>query len=171
MQLRLPISTATALLSARTAQRCARSIASAAGPLATALRDPALFRESAYVDGRWAAGAAGKTVGVTDPATGDCLGEVPDMDATDCAAAIHAAERALPAWRAKTAHECAAIRARTRARAQHIPARGTHQWFGSGGRRRAAILKAWHGLLIDHQADLALIMTREQASPSPPRPR
>ena len=138
MQLRLPISTATALLSARTALR-ARSIASAAGPIATALRDPALFRESAYVDGRWAAGAAGETVRVTDPATGDYLGEMPNMDATDCAAAIDAAERALPAWRAKTAHECAAIRTRTTtARASHIPARGTHRRaapVGAGARR------------------------------------
>ena len=35
-------------------------------------------REAAYVDGTWIGADSGKTVAVTDPATGETLGTVPD---------------------------------------------------------------------------------------------
>ncbi|HMN77043.1 MAG TPA: NAD-dependent succinate-semialdehyde dehydrogenase [Burkholderiaceae bacterium] len=101
-------------------------------PLA-ALNDATLLRTDALVDGRWTAGAA--RFPVFDPATGDKLAEVADLGLDETQAAIDAAARALPAWRAKTAKE------------------------------RGAILMAWFRLMIEHADDLARIMTAEQGKP------
>src|SRR5262245_60693769 len=62
-------------------------------------------REAAYVDGAWIAADSGKTVTVTDPATGETLGTVPNCGQAETARAIAAADRAFPAWRARTAKE------------------------------------------------------------------
>jgi succinate-semialdehyde dehydrogenase/glutarate-semialdehyde dehydrogenase len=61
--------------------------------------------EAAYVNGAWIAADSGKTLNVTDPATGETLGTVPDCGRAETARAIAAADAALPAWRAKTAKE------------------------------------------------------------------
>jgi succinate-semialdehyde dehydrogenase/glutarate-semialdehyde dehydrogenase len=73
------------------------------------LKDPALLRGQGYVDGRWMAADSGATFPVVDPATGAQLARVADMGAAETRRAIEAAERALPAWRAKTAKERAAV--------------------------------------------------------------
>src|SRR4051812_15613705 len=62
-------------------------------------------REAAYVDGQWIGADNGKSINVTDPATGETLGTVPDCGKAETARAIAAAEKALPAWRARTAKE------------------------------------------------------------------
>ena len=62
-------------------------------------------RESAYVNGAWIGADSGKTLGVTDPATGETLGTVPNCGSAETARAIAAAHAAFPAWRAKTAKE------------------------------------------------------------------
>ncbi|RJG54601.1 NAD-dependent succinate-semialdehyde dehydrogenase [Sphingobium terrigena] len=72
------------------------------------------------------------TIPVTDPATGATIASIPDLGVSETHAAIAAADAALPAWRAKTAAE------------------------------RARILRRWFDLLIAHQDDLAMILTREQ---------
>ncbi len=99
------------------------------------LKHPGLFRERAYVDGAWVEAASGARMEVTDPASGRVIGSVPRMDREDVRAAIAAAERALPAWRAKTAKE------------------------------RAQILRRWYELVLAHADDLAYLMTREQGKP------
>jgi succinate-semialdehyde dehydrogenase/glutarate-semialdehyde dehydrogenase len=99
------------------------------------LNDPGLLRQKAYVNGAWVDAADGKSFVVSDPATRQILGRVPDMGAGDTERAIAAAHAALPAWRARTAKE------------------------------RAAILKAWHALLMANQEDLARLMTAEQGKP------
>jgi succinate-semialdehyde dehydrogenase/glutarate-semialdehyde dehydrogenase len=66
-------------------------------------------REAAFVDGQWIPADSGKTNSVTDPATGETLGTVPDCGRAETARAIAAADKALPAWRAKTAKERAKI--------------------------------------------------------------
>ncbi len=96
------------------------------------LNDCGLFRQQCFIDGRWCDADSLATKPVTNPATGDTLGHVPNMGAAETRRAIEAADRAWPAWRSKTAKE------------------------------RAAVLRAWHALLIEHQDDLALIMTSEQ---------
>ena len=65
--------------------------------------------DAAYVNGQWIAADSGKTLGVTDPATGRTLGAVPDCGAAETARAIAAAQAALPAWRARTAKDRAGI--------------------------------------------------------------
>ncbi len=99
------------------------------------LTDPQLLRSDAYVDGGWTRAGAGGTFPVTNPATGETLAEVANLEAADARAAIEAAAAALPAWSAKTAKE------------------------------RAAVLRAWFGLIMAAQEDLAQIMTAEQGKP------
>jgi succinate-semialdehyde dehydrogenase/glutarate-semialdehyde dehydrogenase len=101
-------------------------------PLA-ALNDPGLLRTDGLIDGTWVAGSA--RFAVTDPATGQELAQVANLGPADAEAAIAAANRAWPAWRAKTAKE------------------------------RAAILMKWFQLLHQHADDLARIMTAEQGKP------
>ena len=101
-------------------------------PLA-ALNDATLLKTDALVDGRWIAGAS--RFAVIDPATGATLADVADLGTAETQAAIDAAARALPAWRAKPAKE------------------------------RGAILMAWFRLMQEHADDLARIMTAEQGKP------
>jgi succinate-semialdehyde dehydrogenase / glutarate-semialdehyde dehydrogenase len=107
----------------------------AAGVPALELKDPALFRAQCYMDGEWVDAEGKKTFPVVNPATGEVLGNVPDMGGAETRRAIEAAERAWPAWRAKTAKE------------------------------RAAILRRWYDLMMASQEDLALILTAEQGKP------
>lgn len=97
-----------------------------------ALKDPSLFRQQAYIDGQWQGAASGETFEVRNPATGGLVGTVPAMGAAETRQAIDAANAAWPAWRKKTAKE------------------------------RAAILRKWHDLMMEHADDLALILTTEQ---------
>jgi succinate-semialdehyde dehydrogenase/glutarate-semialdehyde dehydrogenase len=99
------------------------------------LRERALFRQHALIDGAWVDAASRKSYGVENPATGERIGQVPDMDAEDTRRAIEAAHAAWPAWRAKTAKE------------------------------RAQVLRRWFDLMMTHHEDLARIMTIEQGKP------
>ncbi|WP_308445074.1 NAD-dependent succinate-semialdehyde dehydrogenase [Paraburkholderia flagellata] len=100
-----------------------------------ALHNPSLFREQAYIDGQWRNADDGATLDVCNPATGERLASVPNMGAGEARAAIEAAHRAFPAWRATTAKE------------------------------RARLLRNWFELIMANQDALAEIMTREQGKP------
>ena len=104
-------------------------------PTGITLTDPKLFRPACYVDGAWVTARSGGTIGVDNPATGEILGTVPKLGAAETREAIAAADRALPAWRKKTAKE------------------------------RAAILRRWFELMMANQEDLARLMTTEQGKP------
>jgi succinate-semialdehyde dehydrogenase/glutarate-semialdehyde dehydrogenase len=104
-----------------------------AGLPAFPLKDPKLFRTQCYVDGGWIGGS--QDLSVRNPANGSVLGTVPKLGAEETRRAIDAAERAWPAWRAKTAKE------------------------------RAAILRKWFDLMMANQEDLAQILTAEQGKP------
>ena len=99
------------------------------------LNDSNLFRQQALINGEWLDANNGEAIDVTNPANGDKLGSVPKMGADETRAAIDAANRALPAWRALTAKE------------------------------RATILRNWFNLMMEHQDDLARLMTLEQGKP------
>ncbi|MFM2407179.1 MAG: succinate-semialdehyde dehydrogenase [Pseudomonadota bacterium] len=99
------------------------------------LNDPTLLRERMLIDGHWCAADDGRMADVTDPATGERLARVPDAGAAETTRAIAAAEAAFPAWRGRTAEE------------------------------RGRILRRWFELMLKHQDDLALLMTREQGKP------
>ena len=101
------------------------------------LRDRDLLRTLAYVDGRWVDGDSGETFPVVDPATGETIAEVPRLGAAETRRAIEAAERALPAWRAKPARE------------------------------RARVLRRIADLMLENADDLALLLTAEQGKPLP----
>ena len=99
------------------------------------LKDPKLFRQQCYVNGEWVDALNRGTIPVTNPATGETLGTVPRMGAEETRQAIEAADRALPAWRARTAKE------------------------------RAQILRKLFDLMMANQEDLATLMTAEQGKP------
>ena len=62
-------------------------------------------REHAFVAGNWISADSGRTFDVTDPATGERLGSVPDCGRAETARAISAADAAFAGWRGKTAKE------------------------------------------------------------------
>ncbi len=97
------------------------------------LNDGALLRNQAYVNGTWINAAA--SFDVRNPADGASIASVPNMGVAETHSAIDAANKAFPAWSAKT------------------------------GKERAAILRAWFDLILAHADDLAAIMTAEQGKP------
>ena len=99
------------------------------------LKDSALLRQQCYIDGAWVGADSGATIAVNNPATGEAIGSIPKMGAAETRRAIIAANAALPGWRAKTAAE------------------------------RGKLLRRWSELMLENQADLALIMTSEQGKP------
>jgi len=104
-------------------------------PAEPALRAHTLFRQQACLDGQWVGADNGATLAVHNPADGSLLGQVPRMGAAETRRAIAAAERALPAWSALTSAA------------------------------RAAKLRQWFELILQHQDDLATLMTLEQGKP------
>ncbi|MCB1820451.1 MAG: NADP-dependent succinate-semialdehyde dehydrogenase [Candidatus Competibacteraceae bacterium] len=99
------------------------------------LTDARLFRQQSYVGGAWINADSGETLPVTNPATGETLGNVPQLGATEVKQAIAVAEKAFHSWRARTAKE------------------------------RSTLLRRWFNLILDHQEDLAVLMTLEQGKP------
>ena len=99
------------------------------------LTHPELLRSRCYIGGEWVTARSGETVTVGNPATGAPVGEVPNCGAAETRAAIESAAAALPAWRARTAKD------------------------------RAALLRRLHDLMLAHQEDLAALMTAEQGKP------
>ena len=94
-----------------------------------------LIKSLAYIDGRWCEAHGGQSFEVLNPATGQLITQVPDMDEADTRLAIAAAHNAQPAWAALTAKE------------------------------RGSRLHAWFELIMANQDELARIMTCEQGKP------
>ena len=99
------------------------------------LKDPKLLRELCFVDGAWAGADNGAVLDVKNPASARKLGSIPNMGAAETRRAIAAAAAALPAWKARSAKE------------------------------RAVIMRRWFDLMVEHQEDLATLMTLEQGKP------
>ncbi len=99
------------------------------------LRDPDLLRTRCLIGGEWVTAEDGSSFPVRNPADGALLGEVPKLGAAETRKAIAAAHASWPAWRARTAHD------------------------------RAAVLRRWFELVMQNQADLAALMTAEQGKP------
>ncbi|AKD05024.1 NAD-dependent succinate-semialdehyde dehydrogenase [Pontibacter korlensis] len=90
-----------------------------------------LIKTEAYVNGQWVKAASGKMLEVTNPATGEVIASLPDMNREDVRKAIDAADAAWPAYRDMTAKE------------------------------RAAILRKWFDLIMENKEELARIVTIE----------
>src|SRR3954453_23448575 len=101
------------------------------------LKDAELLRGRCYVDGQWIDADSGKTIDVTNPADGSKLGTVPAAGEAETRRAIEAANRAYPAWRAKTAKE------------------------------RAKILRTWFDLMMANKENFAPIITPDTGKPTP----
>ena len=99
------------------------------------LADTRLLRTAAWVNGAWIPAQGGGTLEVRNPANAELLGSVPDCGSAETRLAIEAAAAALPAWRARTAAD------------------------------RAALLRRLHGLILANREDLAIVMTAEQGKP------
>jgi succinate-semialdehyde dehydrogenase/glutarate-semialdehyde dehydrogenase len=56
-----------------------------------------------FIDGSWQAARSGREFDVTDPATGEVIGSVPDGYANDAIDAIAAANAAFGSWSTTTA--------------------------------------------------------------------
>jgi succinate-semialdehyde dehydrogenase/glutarate-semialdehyde dehydrogenase len=87
------------------------------------------------IDGEWRPAASGRTVAVTDPATGAVLAEVADGDYRDGLAALDAAHRAQAGWAA------------------------------TAPRERGEILRGGFEALVGRADELALLMTLEMGKP------
>ena len=99
------------------------------------LNDAELLRQKAWIDGQWLDARSGDTLIVTNPADGTELGSVPSLSGAETLRAVEAAEKALAVWQKKTVKE------------------------------RYDILFRWFQLIMDHQKDLAVILTSEQGKP------
>ncbi|HCB12111.1 MAG TPA: NADP-dependent succinate-semialdehyde dehydrogenase I [Gammaproteobacteria bacterium] len=99
------------------------------------LKDSCLFHQQCYIGGAWVDADRQETLAVTNPATGETLGSVPRLGAVEVNRAIAAAQDAFAGWRARTAKE------------------------------RSTLLRRWFNLMLDHQEDLAVLMTLEQGKP------
>ncbi|QIW97819.1 hypothetical protein AMS68_003337 [Peltaster fructicola] len=102
---------------------------------APSLKDKSLLKNQAYVNGKWVAAKSGQTFEVTDPATHEVIGTMPEMAKDDIDSAITAAHNALPSFRKTT------------------------------GRERARMLRKWYDLMTENADDLAKIVTWENGKP------
>jgi succinate-semialdehyde dehydrogenase/glutarate-semialdehyde dehydrogenase len=99
------------------------------------IEDPDLLRYRCYIGGEWLEADEAARLDITDPASGEVIASVPNLAAAETRRAIEAAERAWRPWRELTAAE------------------------------RGTMLRRWHDLMLEHQEDLARIMTAEQGKP------
>jgi succinate-semialdehyde dehydrogenase/glutarate-semialdehyde dehydrogenase len=102
------------------------------------LKDPTLATDKSLVGNDWlAASQSGKTFEVTNPATGEVIAVLPDLNKAEVTKAIDAAYTAQKAWAKKT------------------------------GKERAAILRKLNDLMVANADDLASILTMEMGKPWP----
>jgi succinate-semialdehyde dehydrogenase/glutarate-semialdehyde dehydrogenase len=87
------------------------------------------------IGGKRVESAGGLTFPVNNPATGAMIAAIPDCGAYEAQSAVEAASGAFSDWKARTAKE------------------------------RSAVLKRWHALMIEHQEDLAKLISIEQGKP------
>jgi succinate-semialdehyde dehydrogenase/glutarate-semialdehyde dehydrogenase len=103
--------------------------------LKSMLSDPSLLQTQAFINNQWVDGENGATFAVSNPARGDVIAQVADLSRADLARAIDGAEAAQKKWAALTAKE------------------------------RCNILRSWYNLMMEHQSDLAMILTAEMGKP------
>lgn len=99
------------------------------------LKNNALFRQQAFINGVWCDADDKQTHEVLNPATGEVIGTVPMMGGDETRRAIEAADTAQSTWAKKT------------------------------GKERSIVLRRWHTLIAENIEDLALLMTHEQGKP------
>lgn len=99
------------------------------------LDHPLLFKSLCYVDGHWVHSDDGASVAVQNPADQRVIGHVPMLNQAQIVAAVDAAQRAFVRWREESLET------------------------------RATLLRRWAELILQHQEDLARILSEEQGKP------
>ncbi|MBA2294682.1 MAG: NAD-dependent succinate-semialdehyde dehydrogenase [Actinobacteria bacterium] len=94
-----------------------------------------LLRTQAYVGGQWIDADDGRSFPVVNPSTRETIADVPRLGAAETRRAVEAADQALPAWRAWSAKE------------------------------RAAVLRRLASLAAEREGELATLMVLEQGKP------
>lgn len=92
-------------------------------------------REANFIDGAWVPADSGATIDVTNPATGEVIGTVPNAGTAETKRAIAAADKAFASFSRTTADE------------------------------RAKMLRKLHAAIMDNQRALAELLTIEQGKP------
>ena len=103
--------------------------------LSSILKDPSLLCTQAYVAGEWVDAKDGATFDVTNPARGDVLVSLPDLQVEDAKRAIDAAYEAQKDWA---------------------------KWTG---KERAAVIRKMYQLMVENADDLGAILTAEMGKP------
>ncbi|KAJ6442457.1 succinate-semialdehyde dehydrogenase [Purpureocillium lavendulum] len=106
-------------------------------PIANRLNDPSLIQEKAYIDGQWVMSISGETFEVTNPATDEVIGTVPECGLDDLNAAISAASTAFQDWRTYS------------------------------GRQRGRIIRKLFDLIVENKTDIGRIITTENGKAKP----
>lgn len=99
------------------------------------LSNSSLWQTQALINGEWCDANTKKTFPVNNPATGEVIAQVADLGVEETRKAIAAAVQAQIIWAQKTA------------------------------KARSQLLRRWFELVMQHQEDLALILTLEQGKP------
>ncbi len=94
-----------------------------------------IFQNQAYINGAWVAASSGATIDVVNPVDQGLIATIPALTTAQVGEAIVAAEAALAPWQRLSM------------------------------KQRSDILKQWFALIMQHQDDLAEIMTVEQGKP------
>jgi succinate-semialdehyde dehydrogenase/glutarate-semialdehyde dehydrogenase len=94
-----------------------------------------LFEQAMYIGGRWVDSTALPRVSISNPATNEIIGSVPQVSTEMIDDAINCAAAAFQDWR------------------------------GWSSRERAAVLRDWARLVQEHREDLAIILCSEQGKP------
>lgn len=99
------------------------------------LREPKLWQTQCLIDGQWRSARSGEFMNVSNPANNHVLAQVPRLSAEEVEDAVAAADTAFAAWRQCTASQ------------------------------RSDVLYRWYQLMVEHEEDLAVLMTAEQGKP------
>lgn len=99
------------------------------------LKDPTLLKSQVLIDGQWRNANNGSTKEVRNPANGELIGLIPNVGEAETQEAIDSSKKAFATWKLRTAED------------------------------RANLLKRWFELMVEHQEDLAILMTTEQGKP------
>ena len=99
------------------------------------LSNSSLWQTQAWINGEWCDADTKKTFPINNPATGEIIAQVADLGIEETRRAITAAVPAQILWAQKTAKE------------------------------RSQLLRRWFELVMQHQEDLAQILTLEQGKP------
>lgn len=103
--------------------------------LPISLQNTSLFKQQAFIDGKWKDGQEKQIFPVFNPSNRSKIAEVSDLTPFDFEDAVQSANKAFPEWSQLSSFD------------------------------RSKILQKWHQLILENEEDLARILTLEQGKP------